>query len=99
MIVPLTRIFWASLSLGHIPGAWTGSRVVFILEAGMASYTSPKNFYPISLKSCVLKKVEKLIDKCIRGWPLLSILLSENQHAYQTGQSTQTALSTAVFLL
>lgn len=96
LIGPMTRIARASLALGHVPRAWTESRVVFIPKAGRASYVSTKDFRPISLTSFFLKTIERLVDRYVRDGPLKTKPLSNSQHAYQAGLSTETALKTAV---
>ncbi|KAG8199517.1 hypothetical protein JTE90_009363 [Oedothorax gibbosus] len=66
-VIPvLTRIYRASLALGHIPKIWQKSRVVFITKPGKNSYDQAKSFRPISLSSFFLKIMEKIIDKHLR---------------------------------
>ncbi|KAG8177488.1 hypothetical protein JTE90_008672 [Oedothorax gibbosus] len=68
-VIPvLTRIYRASLALGHIPKIWQKSRVVFIPKPGKNSYDQEKSFRPISLSSFFLKIMEKIIDKHIRDY-------------------------------
>lgn len=88
----LTSIFKSSIALGHIPKLWEKVRVVFILKPGKSSHGEAKDFRPISLTSFLLKAVERLLDFYIRGDVLREFPLHVNQHAYQIGKSTDTAL-------
>ena len=93
IIGPLVRLSRASLTLGYIPKAWKGTKVIFIPKAGKKGWTSPKDFRPISLTSFVLKTVERLVDRYIRDKILTVKSLQSDQHAYRASQSTETALS------
>ena len=99
IIGPLVRLARASLTLGYVPKAWRGTRVIFIPKAGKNGWTSPKDFRPISLTSFVLKTVERLVDRYIRDKILTVKPLHSDQHAYRAGHSTETALSKAVNLI
>ena len=66
--------------------------VVFIPKPGRASHGVAKDFRPISLTSFLLKTVERLLDVYIRDEVLVKFPLHANQHAYQIGKSTDTAL-------
>ena len=99
MTGPLVRLIRASLILGHVPAAWQGTRIVFIPKAGRNGYLSPKDFRPISLTSFMLKTAERLVDRYIRDQTLANKPLYEDQHAYCTGKSTETALKRVVQLI
>lgn len=88
----LRSIFKSSLALGFIPKLWERVRVAFIPKPGKTSHCVAKDFRPISLTSFLLKAVERLLDLYIRGDVLKKHPLHANQHAYQTGKSTDTAL-------
>ena len=62
----LLMLLRASLALGYIPVSWRHTSVVFIPKPGK-SLTQAKSLRPISLMSFILKIVEKLIDRHIRG--------------------------------
>ncbi|XP_043481640.1 uncharacterized protein LOC122510802 [Leptopilina heterotoma] len=96
---PLVRLARASLTLGYVPIAWRGTKVVFIPKAGKNGYTSPKDFRPISLTSFILKLVERLVDRYIRSEILERFPLQKDQYAYRAGCSTETALARAVDLI
>jgi len=82
----------ASLALGYIPVSWRHNRVVFIPKPGKP-LTQAKSLRPISLMSFILKILEKLIDRHIRGGVLLEKPLHQHQSAYRAGMSTETASS------
>ena len=87
----LLMLLRASLALGYIPVSWRHTRVVFIPQPGK-TLTQAKSLRPISLTSFVLKILEKLIDRHIRGGVLVDKPLHQNQYAYRAGMSTETAL-------
>jgi hypothetical protein len=88
----LVRIFRACLDTGYVPIAWRQVKVVFIPKPGKASYGGPKDYRPISLISFLLKTMERLVDRFIRDEMAGTSPLHPNQHAYQAGKSTETAL-------
>jgi hypothetical protein len=96
LLKPLTALFRCSIALGHIPLAWQSVRVVFIPKAGRSSYDIPKSFRPISLTSFFLKTLERVIEDFLCSEILVNSPLHRNQHAYQKGKSTETALHNVV---
>ena len=100
LIIPvMTRIYRASLALGHIPKIWQKTRVVFIPKPGKNSYDQAKSFRPITLSSFFLKIMEKIIDKHIRDFLGSNCPLHDLQFAYQPGKSTETALHQLVSMI
>lgn len=94
IIVPhLIRIFRAILAFRYIPNKWKEVKVVFIPKTGKKMGCDPKSYRPISLTSFILKTMEKLIDLHVRQGILKNKPLHKNQHAYQKGKSTVTALN------
>ena len=89
----LVQLYRASLKLGYIPHQWRLARVVFIPKPGKASYDTAKSWRPISLTSFMLKVAEKLVDRHLKMRQLRVHPLHPNQHAYQAGKSTETALN------
>jgi ribonuclease HI len=92
----LCRLFRVCLAWGYMPKAWRKVRVVFIPKPGRKDYSEAKSFRPISLSSFLLKTMEKLIDRHIRDTVLSRAPVHQNQHAYQPGKSTETALHALV---
>ena len=92
LLIPLSDIFTSCLALGYIPKSWREVRVTFIPKPGKADYENVKNHRGISLSSFLLKTMERLFDKFIREACLPLSPLSSNQHAYQRGRSTMSAM-------
>lgn len=93
IIIPkLIAIFRASISLGYIPKPWRKAKVVFIPKPGKKDQTNVKSYRPISLTSCLLKTLEKILDFHIRTEILNTSPLQITQHAYMAGKSTETAV-------
>jgi hypothetical protein len=92
VLIPyLVSIFCACLTAGYVPIAWCQMKVVFIPKPGRNTYGGLKDYRPISLTSFLLKTMERLVDRNLRDETVLSPLYP-NQHAYQAGKSTETAL-------
>jgi len=92
IIQPICSIYRASLAHGYIPSVWQTSRVTFIPKPGKTDYSTAKAYRPICLTSFMLKGLEKLVDRYLRGGPLASIPIHPRQHAFQAGKSTESAL-------
>lgn len=90
---PLREIVKASYALSYVPQAWRKGNVVFIPKAGGRCETQPRSYRPISLSSFLLKTMERILDLHIRSETLMLSPLHFQQHAYQKGKSTETALS------
>jgi len=86
------RIFRSCLATGYVPVSWRQVKVVFIPKPGRSSCCGPRDFRPISLTSFLLKTMERLVGRFLRGEILVLRPLHPNQHAYQTGKSVETAL-------
>jgi hypothetical protein len=96
-LVPyLYCIFRACLSYGYIPMAWRQVRMTFILKPRKSDHTEAKVYRFISLSSFLLKTMENVVDRHIRKSALKKYSLHRNQHAYQIGKSTKTALHNVV---
>lgn len=85
------------MALGYTPSAWLVK--MFIPKAGKIGCTSAKDFRPICLTSLVLKTLEKLVDTYVRDVVLVRQPLHQNQYAYRTGFSVDTALYSAVSVI
>jgi hypothetical protein len=81
----------ASLALGYIPMSRRHVRVVFIPKPGKL-LSQAKSLRPISRMSFILKILEKLLNRYIRGGILVEKALHRYQFAYRAGMSTETAL-------
>lgn len=88
----MVDIYSASIKLGYIPKLWQSVRVIFIPKPGKDDYTKPKSFRPISLTSFMLKGLERLIERFLKDFMNANCPLYKEQHAFQEGKSTVTAL-------
>jgi hypothetical protein len=55
-------------------------------------YTETTSYRPVSLSSCLLKMMEKLVYSHIRNDVLRNCPLHRNQFSYQVGKYTRTRL-------
>lgn len=92
IVESLHVIFTACLTLGYVPRKWREVRVTFIPKPGRIDYEEAKNHRGISLSSFLLKTLERLIDRHVRQTCLRRKPLCNNQHAYQRGKSTMSAV-------
>jgi Reverse transcriptase (RNA-dependent DNA polymerase). len=92
----LCSIFRACIALAYIPTVWRKARITFIPKPGKPSYTEASAYRAICLSSFLLKTLEILVDRHIRDDVLRRNPLHINQHAYQSGKSTDTALNSVV---
>jgi len=91
----LNKIFQSILAVGELPTAWQETKMFFISKAGKATHTTAKDFRPISLTSLLLKSFERMIRLHI--WATIDpSQISEAQHAYTKGKSTESALHLVV---
>ena len=85
----------ACMALHFTPTTWKNSTIIFIPKPGTTSYTDPKSFRPISLSNYLLKALEKLCvwntDEALEANPL-----SIQQHGFQRGKCTDSAISKTV---
>jgi ribonuclease HI len=92
LVHPLCVIFSSCLILGYVPRKWRDVRVTFIPKPGRADYEQAKNHRGISLSSFLLKTLERVVDRFVRYEILIKSPLHSSQHAYQTGNSTMSAI-------
>jgi len=69
--------------------------VVFVSKAGKATHTTAKNFRSISLTSFLPKSFERMISLHISA-TIDPTQISEAQHGYTKGKSTESALHLVV---
>ena len=65
--------------------------IMFIPKPGKEDYSSPKSYWPITLSSFVLKRLERIMLSYLREKVITKAL--ESQHAYTRGLLTESALS------
>jgi len=87
----LKKIFHSILAVGELLTAWQETKVVLIPKAGKATHTTAKDFRPINLTSFLLNSFERMISLHIRA-TIDPTKISQAQHAYTKGKSTESAL-------
>lgn len=90
-IVPvLAYIFNLSIELGEFPDAMKRSRVSVVYKGGDKNV--PKNYRPISIIPIFAKAFEKILHYRLNNFFQRIQLLSESQHGFRKGRSTESAL-------
>jgi hypothetical protein len=92
----LRQIYEASYHGGVVPNDWLRASVVFIPKPGRDNYSLPGSYRPISLTSYLFKAMERVIYWNLLETSLKDNPLSERQHAFRTGFSTDSALSMTI---
>ena len=92
----LTNLFKVSYAMGYVPQAWRRAKVIFLPKPGRKDYSQPWAFRPITLSSFLVKTMERVILWHITKEHLVQDPLSDNQHAFRSGRSTETALTDMV---
>ena len=95
MIDYLSIMYKATIFLSYTPKLWKETWVIFIPKSGKTSYSTAKSFRPISLSNYFIKVLERLVswrmDEALKTHPI-----HKKQHGFQTGKSTESALSNTV---
>ena len=90
LIVPLTILFRKSLENGKIPDDWREANVTPLFKKGKK--TDPGNYRPVSLTNVVGKTMERVIKVALTSYIESNKRLSDTQHGFRNGRSTQTNL-------
>jgi hypothetical protein len=90
LVTYLTDLFSLSLNLGQIPSAWKTAVVTPIHKRG--SRSEIKNYRPVSVTSCCLRVLERIINKNIQHFLSSNNALKDSQHGFRSGRSTDTIL-------
>lgn len=91
---PLAFIFNLSLMRAEVPTRWTLSIITPIPKK--PPYNLPSNFRPVSITSIFARLFEKILKKRIEDHLQKHAILSRNQHGFQKGSSTVTAMIQAL---
>ena len=59
----LRLIYSASLSLQYFPRIWRVAKVIVLRKPGKASYSTPRSYRPISLRSHLGKGLERIVNR------------------------------------
>ena len=88
----VTRIFMASVNLGHYPQRWKRAKIVVLRKPGKADYTKPSAYRPISLLNTLGKLLEAVIARRLSFWAESHSLLPDTQFGGRPGRTTEQAL-------
>ena len=91
IFVQLLFIMNACFSLSHFPSCWKVAKVTIIGKPNKAAYDTLNSFRPISLVNTFANILEKLILNRLLWHSSISQWLSQNQHGFTQGRSTETA--------
>jgi len=94
--LPLMNLFNLCLKKGIFPWAWKKAKVSVIRKPGKSNYMDPGSFRPISVLDSMGKLFEKVILRRLTWLCESGRWLSENQHGFRAGKSTETALHALV---
>ena len=87
----LNMLYNASICAGYVPERWKRSKIVMLPKPGKASYDNVKSFRPITLSNHILKVLERLSLWRMEEVGLDVNPISDNQHAYRSDRSCETA--------
>ena len=87
---PLTILFRKSIASAKIPDEWRDAEVTPIYKKGNKS--DPANYRPVSLTSVTGKMLERIVKEPLSEYLENNNLLSNAQHGFRPGRSTQTNL-------
>ena len=95
----LTQLLRAVVEIGYTPFSWRQSLVCFLPKPNKTSYDDIHSWRPISLSTYFVKITEKLVLWEVQSTSLKEKPLSNAQHGFRTGYSTETAISELVDFL
>lgn len=85
-------LFNACISMGTFPSAWKEAMVAVVPKPGKSSYKLVESYRPISVLSALGKLLEKVILNRLTWLAEWENWLSDGQHGFRRGRSTETAL-------
>ena len=89
---PVRSILYHSLVNSSSPASWWENKGVTIAKPSKPDYTNPRAFRIISLTSGFQKILEKLILWSVQQENNISVKLTQNQHGFRKGASTDSAI-------
>ena len=92
----LVRIYTACMKLGYTPKCWRTSTVSFLPKPNKVDWSNPQSFRPISLQKYLFKLLERIVKFHLKYEGALVKPMHEHQFAFQTGKSTDGAISRTV---
>ncbi|KAL5247143.1 hypothetical protein ACHWQZ_G019114 [Mnemiopsis leidyi] len=90
--VPLLNIMKLSLVHAQVPTAWQMANSAILSKPGKDDYYTAKSFRIITLSSCTLKLMERLILWHLQRDLKLETALSPKQYGFRKGCSTEAAI-------
>ena len=94
----LLHVVNSSLVTGQVPSEWKNANVLPLFKKG--DRDDPGNYRPISILSVVGKLCEKLVNSQLSSYLEKNHILTNSQHGFRSGHSTETAmLETVRFLI
>ena len=90
----LLSVINASLTSGKLPPEWKVATVVPLHKTG--SVTDPTNYRPVSILPAVAKVAESVVTQQLMHYLISHSILSETQHGFRPGRSTESAVLDAV---
>ena len=87
---PLTALFKSSLSSGSVPADWRDAHITPIYKKG--EQYNPANYRLVSLTSVVCKLLEHIIVSAVMHHFEDNSILTDNQHGFRRGRSSETQL-------
>ena len=97
--IPLLHIFRLSLSCARLPTAWQTSNAAILSKPGKVDYYTAKSYRIITLSSCTLKLMERIILWHLQRDLKLETSLSPRQYGFRKGSSTEAAILKLVSLV
>ena len=97
--VPLLYIFRVSLARARLPVAWQTSNSAILSKPGKDDYFAAKSYRIITLSSCTLKLMERIILWHLQRDLKLDESLSPRQYGFRKGCSTESAILKLVSLV
>lgn len=88
----ITKIFEASLRLGHHPRKWKIASIFVLRKPGKADYSEPGAYRPISLLNTLGKLLDSVIARRLSYYVENYRLLPETQFGGRPGRTTEQAL-------
>jgi ribonuclease HI len=88
----ITRIFTASIDLGHHAKRWRGAKIVVLRKPGKPDYSIPGAYRPISLLNTLGKLLEAVMARRLSHLAEKHGLLPDTQFGGRPGRTTEQAL-------
>src|ERR1700712_2277321 len=88
----ITKIFTASINLGHYPRKWKTAKIIVLRKPGKPDYALPGAYRPISLLNTLGKVLEAVVARRLSYYAEKFKLLPDTQFGGRPGRTTEQAL-------